>query len=236
MNRSFLRSSLTTLILFQAAALLGSTARAVSFDEKVRDASAIILGRCTAARSEMDPTGRWIVTYSTFKVEKALKGAHVPEVTIVTPGGRVGSVHQETVGVPSFRQGDERILFITPTERGSSVLFFDQGAYEVKRGIGGEAIIAPVASSLLLMDPQTGRVMQSEDTPRALRRFEDDVRSALSGEVRSRELSRSTAVPVRKGTAEPRSSVRTFVTEHPFLLLLVALGLLLALLPLVRRG
>src|SRR5262245_45622538 len=98
------------LALLVVPAAHAAVAAAASFDEKVENAAAIILGKCIRTESKFDPTHRWILTYSTFAVEKSFKGGAAGEVTLVTPGGSVGGLHQETVGVPAFEQGDEHVL------------------------------------------------------------------------------------------------------------------------------
>src|SRR5262245_22997108 len=90
-------------VVLAAPAAHAAIAAAASFDQKVDNAAAIILGKCVRTESKFDPSGRWIVTYSTFAVEKTFKGGAAGEVTLVTPGGSVGGVHQSTVGVPAFR-------------------------------------------------------------------------------------------------------------------------------------
>ena len=87
-------------------------AASATFDEKVDNSAAIIMGRCIKTESRFDPTGRWILTYSTFDVEKSIKGATGSQVTLVTPGGEVNGVRQETIGVPAFQPGDENVLFL----------------------------------------------------------------------------------------------------------------------------
>src|ERR1700694_1143449 len=89
-----------SLVAGRAAA---SVARAIAFDEKVDRAEAVILGKCVHLRTEWDPAHRWILTYSTFKVEKVLKGPPSDELTLVTPGGTIDGIHQGTSGVRPFR-------------------------------------------------------------------------------------------------------------------------------------
>src|SRR5688500_1966982 len=143
---------------------------AASFDEKVENAQAIVLGKVLKTESRYDEQKRFILTYTTFEVEKAIKGGTPQQVTLVTPGGKVGDVQQTTVGVPSFHEGDEKIVFLRNTQRGPTVLFFDQGAYEVQRE-RGERIIRPVATEAVRIDEQRGMAVAPE-TPRTLREFE----------------------------------------------------------------
>src|SRR5438105_11569257 len=129
---------------------------AASFDQKVDNAAAIILGKCVRTESKLDPSGRWILTYSTFAVEKSFKGGAAGEVTLVTPGGSVDGVHQSTIGVPAFRQGDEHVVFVKNTRLGPTVLYFDQGTYDVTSDGHGERVIAPVPTNVVVVDTQRG--------------------------------------------------------------------------------
>lgn len=184
-NNRLAALALATLLFVPAAH--AAIAAAASFDEKVDNAAAIILGRCIRTESRMDPTGRWIVTYSTFAVEKSLKGGAVGELTIVTPGGTVGSLHQSTVGVPAFREGDEHVVFVKNTSIGPTVLYFDQGTYDVRTDGHGERVVAPVPTNLVTIDTQRGMAV-ANDEPRTLRQFESAVRESMrtAGERRQK--------------------------------------------------
>src|ERR1041385_870637 len=122
------------LLALALTAALGSTAALASvetaapFEEKVDNAASIVVGRCVKNESRWDPSGRWILTYSTFKVTNTFKGAPQPEVTVVVPGGTVGGVHQSSVGLPSFAEGSENVLFIRHSKVGPTGLYSDQGA------------------------------------------------------------------------------------------------------------
>src|SRR2546427_12408309 len=116
--------ALAAAVLLSAPAVHASMAVAATFDDKVAHATSIILGKCVRTESKFDPSGRWIVTYSTFSVEKSFKGNAAGEVTLVTPGGGVGNIHQSTVGVPAFREGDEQVVFVKNTRLGPTVLYF----------------------------------------------------------------------------------------------------------------
>jgi hypothetical protein len=168
------------MLLVPSHPAVASLARAISFDEKVAAADQIFLGRVIRTHSAFDSSGRWIVTYSTFQVERNFKGGPEGEVTLVTPGGRVGSLHQETVGVPSFGAGESNIVFVRRAEPGATVLYFDQGAYRVDTDGSGETIVRPVPSELVLLDPSSGKAGSTADEGvRTLEEFERAVRSSL---------------------------------------------------------
>ena len=225
------------LALVLASTAAASTARLVPFDEKVAVADAIVLGRVTATESQWDPQKRWIVTRTTFTVDRAIKGAPSPSLTIVTPGGTVDGIRQETIGVPSFRKGDEQIVFVKQAEAGATVAFFDQGVYAVSRNARGEPVVQAAPSRLVLVD-QTGRAAPSDPAgPLTLARFEQEVRQSADRSARA-----ATAMAMEQQqppqSEQPRgfaSTLREFASEHWKILTLVGFGVLLALIPLVRR-
>ena len=216
--------------LLAVPAARASVAAAASFDQKVDKAASIIVGKCVSQESKFDPSGRWILTYSTFKVEKTLKGNAEPEVTIVTPGGQVGDLHQSSVGVPAFRTGDENVIFVRDSNAGPTVLFFDQGAYEVKNDSSGQRVVAPVSSDLIKVDTQRGVVVPSEK-PQRIQDFEqrvnDSVRALRDEHTRMDILS---AEKLRQ-----QASLWSLIKENKWTILLAIAGLAYATLLLVRR-
>src|SRR6059058_5784905 len=61
------------LVALAVPAAHAAVAQAATFDEKVDNAAAIILGKCVKTEARFDPTGRWIVTYATFNVEETIR-------------------------------------------------------------------------------------------------------------------------------------------------------------------
>ncbi len=167
-------------ILLSVSAAEGSVARAIPFETKVQSAESIVQGRCIRTESRMDPSGKWILTHSTFEVSNSFKGEAAKQITVVTPGGKVGALHQETIGVPRFESGQERVLFVKAQQTGPSILYFDQGTYEVVRQ-GNQMMVTPVASELVLVDEASGKIRDGE-SPRSLEQFEKAVSVALGKE------------------------------------------------------
>src|SRR5205823_4564402 len=116
-----------------------------------------------------------------------MKGAPLPEVTVVTPGGSVGKIHQDTIGIPAFLEGAENVIFTKDTKLGPTVLFFDQGAYAVNTDDRGERIVSPVPSNLVKIDTQRGMAVAPNDTPQPLPQFERQVDDAIKN-LRSEKM------------------------------------------------
>lgn len=218
-------------VLLAAPAAHATLAAAATFDQKVDSAASIILGKCVRQETRFDPSGRWILTYSTFQIEKTMKGAPVPEVTIVTPGGQVGSLHQVTIGIPAFRPGAESVIFVKNSKAGPTVLYFDQGAYDVRNDERGERVVSPVPSNLVKIDTQRGMAVAPEDVPQPLPQFEQRVNDTLR-DLRDRKM-RMDMLAAEKLRRE--ASLWSVAKENKWIILLALAGIAFATWRLVRH-
>jgi hypothetical protein len=177
-NNRYKAALAAAAITFAPLVAAATVLRAVPFDEKVEHSAAIVVGRCVKTESQWDRSGKVILTYATFRIEKTIKGTPAPnqEMTIVTPGGKVGNLRQDSIGVPSFEEGDQNLLFVRNSEVGPTVAYLEQGAYDVVTE-GGEQIVRPVATEAVHIDEQRGVAVPAEEA-RPLRSFEGEVRAA----------------------------------------------------------
>jgi hypothetical protein len=207
-----------------------AVAQAATFDEKVDNAAAIIMGKCVKTEARFDPTGRWIVTYATFNVEDSIKGSAAGQLTIVTPGGSVNGIHQETIGVPIFREGDEHVVFLRNTRLGPSPLYYDQGTYNVADGEHGEKVIVPMPSNVMHIDTQRAMAVAPADEPKTLDAFKHAVADSMKGSARRMQMSAMTS---RKAT--PQKPIWSTLAANKLLISLALVGIALAAWQLWRR-
>ncbi len=235
-----LKTKVASILLGAAVSFLAAVpnahstvARYIPFDQKVDEAEAIVLGRVTGTRSSFDPTGRWILTTATIEVDKSMKGRAGGTIEVTVPGGAVDGIHQQTVGVPAFRMGDERILFVKQERVGPTVLYLDQGTYEVRNDLSGRRTVWPASSDLVLLDNQTGKIAAAEES-RTLESFEREVSLATDRLQRQRlnTAAVSRAVPAERSW---RSSAVEFLDENKVLMILLGIGVLISLIPILRR-
>ncbi|HJQ35958.1 MAG TPA: hypothetical protein VKB93_02355 [Thermoanaerobaculia bacterium] len=221
------RALILTAALLCSASAHATISEAIGFEKKVDDAAAIILGECVNTASRWDAAGKWIVTYSTFRIEKSMKGEPAQEITVVTPGGVVNGIHQETIGVPKFAAGDDRVLFVKNTRVGPTVLYFDQGAYQVEK-IRGERIVRPAVSAAVLVDTQRGLAVAPEE-PSTLREFEE----RISKRIRERrEIERMQVIERDK---RAQASLGNVLKRNKTLVALALIGAILATMQLLKR-
>lgn len=217
---------LATALAFVPLAANATISKAMSFDDKVENASSIVLGRCLDQQSRWDDSRKLILTYTTFRVEKMMKGQPAQEFTVVTPGGVVGTTAQDVVGVPRFSKGEDHVVFVRNSRSGPTVLYFDQGAYQVVAE-GGERMVKPLVSSAVLVDTQRGMAVAPE-RPRTLRDFESHIRET----VRRREIARmEMIVKARRKDA----SMTSVLSRNWPIVALALLGAVLATWQLTRR-
>ncbi|MGZ8853834.1 MAG: hypothetical protein ACXW2X_10610 [Thermoanaerobaculia bacterium] len=228
-NRSIaLAALLTTLILTPRAE--ATLMRAATFDEKVSNAATIVLGRVVKKESKWDASHRWILTYTTFRIEKSFKG--IPsqqEITVVTPGGEVGDVHQDSIGVPDFVPGSDNVVFIRNSAAGPTVLYFDQGAYDVAKS-GNDRVVRPAASNAVQVDTQRGVAVASEE-PRTVQEFEQAIRGAEKRAI----LNRMELIKRQHQEAEASKSFSATLLRYKWLIALALVGAAVATWQLLRR-
>lgn len=221
------RLGLAAFLLLLPLSAEATILKAVGFEEKVENAASIVVGTCVAQQSRWDAAQDWILTYSTFRVEKTLKGAPAQEITIVTPGGTVGDVVQEVIGVPRFREGEENVVFVRHSQAGPTVLYLEQGNYKVVKNERGDRMVMPAVSSAVLVDTGRGTAVQPEPA-RSLRDFEGAVRES----IRRGEVLRMRMIERQK---KEQASFWKQIERNKSLVMLALLGAILASWQLYKR-
>ncbi len=138
--------------LFLLSALLAVTvpARALTvlpatFEELVRESVSVVHGRVREVQGHWTSDRRTIESTITLDVYAAFKGARTDTATFVVPGGEAGGRILVMPGAPTFRPGDEVVIFLRgqapsmPQPVGLSL-----GVYRVAPGAaGGMAMVVP---------------------------------------------------------------------------------------------
>lgn len=226
--------AVSALAAVAALPLEGGSARAVKFEEKVHRADAIVVADHVGAEVEKDATGRWLITKHRFRVERALKGSAAGELVVMTPGGSLNGVHQRTVGVPQFDAGDRNVLFLKQRSDAASILYLDQGTYEVS-GSGPTAMVTPVQSDLVLVDTVTGKAVSRREGPQKISEFEKAVGEVLARgggrDFHSAAALRADAERVR----DWRDDLHDFISGNQAALAIALLGATLSVIAWINR-
>lgn len=114
-------------------------------------ADQIFVGKAVRVESRWGENGRQIVTDTTFRVASGVRGvAAGSEVVVRHLGGVVGGIGMKIAGTPSFRVGDEALLFTDRRGGHRYVTGMRQGAYAIARDTAGRAFVRPDLSQLAL--------------------------------------------------------------------------------------
>lgn len=179
-----------TFRMFLLAALLAVarpapalTVLPATFEELVRESVSVVHGRVRQVQARWTSDRRTIESTITLDVYDAFKGAATDTATFVVPGGEAGGRILVMPGAPTFRAGDEVVVFLRgrapsmPQPVGLSL-----GVYRVAHpGSGGAAMVVPSPVNAATT-PTTIRRGSSARQVRALADFGAAVRAV--GEAR----------------------------------------------------
>ncbi len=114
-----------------------SVVRYQSIADLSRAASDVVHGVVTARVSFRDAALGRIVTRTTVRVSRALKGGGARDVVVQQMGGSVGGVKSHVIGDCEFRVGDEVVLFLTRHGATHTLLSLGQATFSVKADRAG---------------------------------------------------------------------------------------------------
>jgi HAMP domain-containing protein len=180
------------LVLGAGAAVTATVLVPADLSELVQSAQAIAQGRVVAVQPQWAEGRARIETLVVVAVDQYLKGSFGPTVTLRVPGGELGRYRSVMPGAPTFREGDEVILFLGA--HGPSIPFLvglGQGVFRLARDPDtGRRVVVPsplvgsdVRVTVVRGDPAR-RPMPVEDFARA-------VRSVASGDDAPERTSRA---------------------------------------------
>ena len=114
MRRAVVPLLSATVFLAAAQSSLASQIAALSLADLTTQADAIVVADVLDVRSRWDTNHRRILTTVTIQVNEAWKGSipGVGKMTIVQPGGSVGDIEMEVLGMPRFTLGERAVLFL----------------------------------------------------------------------------------------------------------------------------
>jgi hypothetical protein len=114
-------------------------------------ADQIFVGKVVRVESRWGENRRQIVTDTTFRVERGVRGvAGGREVVVRHLGGVVGGIGMKISGTPSFGLGQTALVFTDRRGGHRYVTGMSQGAYPVSRDAAGRATVRPDLSELAL--------------------------------------------------------------------------------------
>jgi hypothetical protein len=131
-----------------------STFLALSREELVEQADAVVAGRVIEVSSFWNAEHTAILTEAVLEVEDSIVGSAPAYVNLRTFGGQVGNYRIEAHGFPTFQMGERLVLFLEPEKDGAQrVLGYQQGQYRIREQQGKEMAVPAIDFGARILRP-----------------------------------------------------------------------------------
>lgn len=134
------------LVIVAGIAPVGaSTFVAMTAEQLIQEADAVVQGRVIRLESRWDAQGRIIITEATVQVSETIVGFAPPQIVVQTPGGKVADYRVDAPGFPQLAEGEEVILFVKAdlSIQVSRIVGHQQGHFEVVTRLDGVTLAVP---------------------------------------------------------------------------------------------
>ena len=199
------RASVYASVAFAGIALLGAslasatTVQKFSVRELAQKSDAIVMAKVEDQSSRQDPANKEIYTYITISVTESIKGAKGEKsITFRQLGGSVGNLISAVPGMPSFKNGEEVVLFLSAKDRAGYawVMGLQQGKYSIVTDDNGLKHVRNELDGLKMLSPNGSVNEANGSSEQALSAFLDGIKTDLNidGKVK---VDPSTPTPIR---------------------------------------
>jgi hypothetical protein len=140
---------------------LATTVVPMSIERLTAESSHVVEGVPLQTWSQWNPQHTIILTYTTFQVQRTLKGQAPPMVIVKQLGGRVGSMVQKVVGVRHLQPGEQAVLFLRPGDLNDGTLVITglmQGNFSVRFAQDGTLVATNGMPEVHAYSVSTGQV------------------------------------------------------------------------------
>jgi len=168
---------LAVVILTASVPVNAATVEAMTLEEMAQRADFIFVGRAVDSRADWNVQRTRIYTYTTFEVERFVKGGAgggpgEEQVTLRLWGGDLGPMRSIVPGTPQFAPGEEVLLFCVGSgARIPTLLGLALGKFTLTRDDAGETMLKRDISGLVLANYRTNS--QPAGTPPTRYRLSD---------------------------------------------------------------
>jgi hypothetical protein len=173
--------ALAALALLTTSFASATTVEKMSLRDLAKKSDAIVLARVEDETARYD-ANKEIYTYITLRVLEPVKGPKADAViTIRQIGGTVGDIASFVPGTPSFKKGEEVVVFLTKNDGAGYpwVMGLLQGKYSVSADEKGRKNVRNEMDGLRLLSPN-GKATEGEAAaPQPLQAFLDGLRTQL---------------------------------------------------------
>src|SRR6266850_5553922 len=179
--RLFLVAAIAALALVGAQAALATSVLKFSLQELTKKSDSIVMARVDDAVSSWDAAHKEIYTFYTLSVLQPVKGNKgTTTITLRQLGGTVDNVASIVPGMPSFKKGEEVVLFLTQKDAAGYpwVMGLQQGKYSVVEQAGVKLVRNDLAGTEFLT-PNGAHVQPTVAPDQQLGAFIDGIKTTL---------------------------------------------------------
>ena len=187
--RLFLVVAIAALALVAAQAAFATSVLKFSLQELTKKSDSIVMARVDDAVSSWDAAHKEIYTFYTLSVLQSVKGNKgTRTITLRQLGGTVDNIASVVPGMPSFKKGEEVILFLTPKDAAGYpwVMGLQQGKYSIVTGKDGVKMVRNDLAGTEFFTKTGGHVEATTAPDMPLNAFLDGIKTSLNvdGKVR----------------------------------------------------
>jgi len=183
--RLFLVAAITAVALVGAQAALATTVQKLSLQELAKKSDSIVMARVDDAVSSWDAAHKEIYTFYTLSVLQSVKGAKgTTTITLRQLGGTVDNIASIVPGMPSFKKGEEVIVFLTQKDAAGYpwVMGLQQGKYSVTTGKNGVKMVRNDLAGTELLTKSGQHVDATTAPDQPLSAFLDGLKTSLDSD------------------------------------------------------
>lgn len=183
------RARMTAIAAFAGLAILGTglanatTVQKFSRTDLAKKSNSIVMAKVEDQYSRRDEATKEIYTYITLSVLESVKGAKGEKtITIRQLGGSVDNIISAVSGMPTFKQGEEVVVFLSVKDRDGYpwVVGLQQGKYSVVTDDNGIKQVRNELDGIRLLSPDGSVDEASTSTALPLNAFLDGIKSDLN--------------------------------------------------------
>jgi len=181
--RPFLVVAIAAVALAVAQAAFATSVLKLSLLELTKKSDSIVMARVDDAVSSWDAAHKEIYTYITLNVLQPMKGNKgATTITLRQLGGTVGNIASVVPGMPSFRKGEEVVVFLTQKDAAGYpwVMGLQQGKYTVTTGKDGVKMVRNDLAGTELLSLNGKHVDSTTAPDQPLNAFIDGIKTILN--------------------------------------------------------
>jgi hypothetical protein len=180
--RLLLVGAIAALALVGAQVALATSVQKFSLQELTKKSDSIVMARVDDAVSSWDAAHKEIYTFYTLSVLQPVKGNKgATTLTLRQLGGTVDNIASIVPGMPSFKKGEEVVLFLTQKDAAGYpwVMGLQQGKYTVTTGKNGAKTVRNDLAGIETLSKTGQHVDATVASDMPLNAFLDGIKTSL---------------------------------------------------------